>query len=479
MNKTELYVEEILNICEGKLLTKSKDIAITSFSKDTRTINKEDMYVAIKGENFNGNSYVKDALENGAIGAIVDEEIPEEVLEKYSNKPIIKVENTVNAIGKLAIYKREKYSIPVVAITGSVGKTTSKNIITQVLETKFNVLKTEGNLNNLIGLPLTILKLKEEHTALVVEMGMNHFGEIEALSKIAKPTIAVITNIGTSHIGNLGSKENILKAKLEILSGLEDGGTLVINNDDEFLSKFYYEYINRKLNVGAPAHRCPNKGIKVLTCGINSNSNFTAEDIHITEDGSSFNTNINGKTYKVNIPVPGKHYICNGLLALAIGDLLQIDEVDVVKALGIIKPEKMRMEIIKSALGVTIVNDCYNASYESVKAALEYLSKISNKRKIAVLGGIGEVGDFAKEIHTKIGEEVYKNSVDVLITVGNDAKNIAYEFEKRKNSNAGIHICSTNEEAVGVLKSILKPNDMVLIKGSRMMKMEEIVDSIR
>jgi UDP-N-acetylmuramoyl-tripeptide--D-alanyl-D-alanine ligase len=295
----------------------------------------------------------------------------------------------------------------------------------------------------------------------------------------------------------LGSKENILKAKLEILSGLEDGGTLVINNDNELLNRFYYEYINGKSgvgaglvpaqwcqnneinSVGAPAHRCPNKEINIIKCGTAPDSNFVAKDIHIREDSSSFNTNVNGKTYEVNIPVPGVHYVYNSLIAIAIGNLLGISMQDMVKAISSIEAVKMRMEVIKSPSGILIINDSYNASYESVKSALKYLSEIDNKRKIAVLGNVAEVGDFAKEIHTKIGEEVYKNNVDVLIIVGNDAKNIAYEFEKKRNSNEGIHMCSTNEEAIGVLKSILKGNDIVLVKGSRVMKMEEIVEAMK
>ena len=219
-----MKIEEILDVTKGMLVCGDKNIEVNKFDIDTRNVNKEDVFVAIKGENTDGNLYYKEAIKKGAICLL--DKMPE---EKIGN--IILVENTVEALQNLAEYKRSKYNIPVVAITGSVGKTSTKDLVASVMSQKFNVLKTQGNYNNGIGLPLTILRLKNED-AIVVEMGMNHFGEISLLSKIAKPTVAVITNIGTAHIGNLGSRENILKAKLEILEGLQ-GNTVIINNDND------------------------------------------------------------------------------------------------------------------------------------------------------------------------------------------------------------------------------------------------------
>ena len=229
-----MKVKDILKVTNGKLLAGNENIECENFSKDTRTINEGDIYIGIKGEKFDGSKLWDEALEKGAKAVIVENiEIEKDKLQKYADKAIIKVENTLEALYKLAEYKRSLYDIPVIAITGSVGKTSTKDIIANVISTKYKTLKTEGNNNNNIGLPMTILKLKD-HEALVVEMGMNHFGEISLLTKIAKPTIAVITNIGTSHIGNLGSRENILKAKLEILEGM-DKPILVINNDNDLL----------------------------------------------------------------------------------------------------------------------------------------------------------------------------------------------------------------------------------------------------
>lgn len=220
MDNKNINVEKIIEICKGELLSGDKLQVINSFCNDTRKIEKDDLYIAIKGENIDGNKFVEEAFEKGAIGALIDEQISEEIVKKYSEKVIIKVENSVNAIQQIAKYKRSLYDIPVVAITGSVGKTSTKDIIANVISQEYKVLKTEGNFNNHIGLPLTLLKLKD-HTAIVIEMGMNHFGEIRTLTNIAKPTACVITNIGTAHIGILGSRENILKAKLEILEGMD------------------------------------------------------------------------------------------------------------------------------------------------------------------------------------------------------------------------------------------------------------------
>ena len=228
----ELRVKDIIRVTNGKLLCGDEETICVNFSKDTRTIQKGDIYIGLKGEKFDGSKFWKQALENGAEGVIIQgQEISKEEMEKYSNKIIIEVENTLEALYEIARYKRSLYDIPVIAVTGSVGKTSTKDIIASVVSTQYKTLKTEGNNNNNIGLPLTILKLKD-HEAVVIEMGMNHFGEISLLTSIAKPTLSVITNIGTAHIGNLGSRENILKAKLEILEGM-DKPKIIVNDDNE------------------------------------------------------------------------------------------------------------------------------------------------------------------------------------------------------------------------------------------------------
>ena len=235
MPQKNLTVKEILEITKGELICGAIEKEVVSYSNDTRTIEKGDLYLGIRGEKFNGSNFYKEAIKKGAIGAIIqDIQITNKDREELKDKIIIKVNNVVEAIQEMAKAKRNKYDIPIVAITGSVGKTSTKDMVASIIEQKYNVLKTQGNLNNHIGLPLTILKLRE-HNFLVVEMGMNNLGEIRVLSNIAKPTACVITNVGTSHIGNLGSRENILKAKLEILEGMQNHGAVILNNDNDLL----------------------------------------------------------------------------------------------------------------------------------------------------------------------------------------------------------------------------------------------------
>ena len=280
-----ITIKDIIKICDAKLIYGNEEFECTDFSKDTRTIKDGDVYIGIKGENFDGNKLYKEAFEKGASVCIVQNiNIEENEYEKYKNKNLIVVEDTIEALQKIAKYKRELYKIPVIAVTGSVGKTSTKDIIASVVGVKYNVLKTQGNLNNHIGLPLTILGLKE-HNALVVEMGMNNLGEISTLSKIAKPNIAVITNVGTAHIGNLGSRENILKAKLEILDGMDENGVLIINNDNDMLQSW----------------NCSNKKINVITYGIENNSNVKAININLQESASSFDVEYNINNSKVSI----------------------------------------------------------------------------------------------------------------------------------------------------------------------------------
>lgn len=279
-------------------------------------------------------------------------------------------------------------------------------------------MKTEGNLNNHIGLPLTVLKLKD-HTAIVVEMGMSHLGEISTLTNIAKPTICVITNVGTSHIGNLGSRENILKAKLEILEGMQKNGTLVINNDNDMLNEW-----NKTNNT-----------YNVVTFGINNESDVKASNVELKEYYSKFIANIKDEKLNVTVPVGGEHFVYNSLCAIAVGNLLNIQNEDVLEGIKEFELTKNRMDVKKNKRGITIIDDCYNANYDSMKAAIEYLAKLNAKRKIAVLGDMLELGEYSKDLHEKIGTVVAQTNINILITVGKEAKNIATEGRKHRLKN--------------------------------------------
>ncbi len=459
----KMNVEEILNATRGKLLIGDLKEDCENFCTDTRKILENDVYVGLKGENFDGNEYYEEALKKGAKVAIVSGiEIPKEKLEQYKDKTIIEVDDSLIAFGKIAEYKRSLYNIPVIQVTGSVGKTSTRDIIANVIRTKYKTLQTEGNLNNHIGLPTTILKLKD-HEALVVESGMNHLGEISYLGKITKPTIAVITNVGTAHIGLLGSRENILKAKLEILENLKPEGTIVINNDNDMLNKWAKE----------------DKVYKKYTFGIDEKSDVMAYNIKIGNNSSTYNVKINNEEYTVNVPVSGKHFVYNSLCAIAVGNLLGISSENIIKGIETFSLTKNRMEVVKVKDNVTVINDAYNASYDSMKPALEYLSELPANRKIAVLGDMFELGEFSEEIHRKVGIEVVTHKIDILVTVGKLAKYIAEEAKYLRMPEENIISLETTEEASEYLNEILQKDDAVLLKAAHGMHFSEIFKSIK
>ena len=420
---------------------------------------KEDCFIALKGDNNNGNLYLEAALENGASVCIVDEMPCKEIIEKYKDREIVFVKNSIKALQDLAAYKRSLFNIPVVAITGSVGKTSTKDIIASVLSEKYNVLKTEGNFNNHIGLPLTLLKLKD-HTAVVVEMGMNHFGEIRTLTNIAKPTVAVITNIGTSHIGNLGSRENILKAKLEILEGLKENGTIIVNNDNDLLHIWAQTVEN----------------LSPITFGIENKSDFIAKNIFEKENETNYEINIDNIEYNVKVPVVGTHFVYNSLCAIAVGRALNMKSEEIIQGIQKVKLTEKRMDFKQLKNNVTVLADYYNASYDSMKSALEVMKNYNAKRKIAVLGDMLELGEFSEGLHQKVGEEVVKNDIDILITVGALSKNIAKKAKELGLNN--IYECSNNNEAIDVLKNTILKNDLILLKASNAMKFGEIMQAL-
>lgn len=457
--QNEITPQKIKEICNGLLLTNNIDNKINNFVIDSRKVEKGDCFAAIRGENNNGNRFLEMALEKGASICLVDEMPEENIVKRYNNSTIIKVEDGIKAIQEIAKYKRSLYDIPVVAVTGSVGKTSTKDIIASVLSQKYNVLKTEGNFNNHIGLPMTLLKLKD-HTAVVVEMGMNHFNEISVLTNIAKPTVAVITNIGTSHIGNLGSRENILKAKLEILEGLPKNGTVIINNDNDLLNNWAQTVDN----------------YNVVTYGIVNKSKLISKEIKERNDGTEYKVNINEKEYEVKVPVGGKHFIYNSLCAIAVGKTLNIEPEKIIQGISSFKLTAKRMDFRKVKNGAIVLADYYNASYDSVKSALEVVKNYKTNRRIAVLGDMLELGDFAKKLHEEVGNEVFKNNIDILITVGKLSKNIA-KTAKEKGLKE-VYECDNNKEAAQILNAKIQKDDLILLKASNGMKFGEIFDAI-
>ena len=456
-----MKIKEILKVTKGKMLFGNEELEVENFSKDTRTIQKGDIYIGIKGEKFDGSNFWNQALDAGATAVIISNiQISKEEKEKYKDKTIIQVEDTLEALYEIAKYKRSLYNIPVIAVTGSVGKTSTKDIIASVVSQKYKTLKTEGNNNNNIGLPLTILKLKD-HEALVIEMGMNHFGEISLLTNIAKPTLAVITNIGTSHIGNLGSRENILKAKLEILEGMKIP-RVIINNDNDLLHKWYEENKEK---------------IEIHTYGINNSSDVIAEKIELGEEKSKFVAKTLSEKVNIDVPVGGEHFVYNALCGFMVGKVLGLTSKEIQNGISKFELTKKRMDIRALKNGATLINDSYNASYESMSASIKYLANHNGKRKIAVLGDMFELGEYSKEIHTNVGKLVAQYNIDVLICEGEASKDII-KGATENNSKIETYLLNSNDEILSKLKKDLRDGDIVLVKASNGMKFYEICQKL-
>lgn len=444
----KLTASQIAEACGGRLIYGKGDTEVLSVSTDSRTLEKTSLYIPIKGESFDGHSFICDACEHGIAGYLCsDGQI------NGSDNFAIMVPDTRKALLDLASYYRRLFDIPVVGLTGSVGKTTTKEFIASVMAKGYNTLATKGNFNNDIGVPLTLFGLNKEHEAAVVEMGMSNFGEIEVLTKCAGPDIAIITNIGTSHIEFLGSREGILKAKTEIFAGLPDNGTVILNGDDSYLWGI----------KGSLKHKSVYVGIE------NTDADLTATDIICDENGSLFKCE--GKEYRIN-PV-GVHNVYNALVAIAVGKEMGLSYEKIYAGLKSYKPDGIRQNII-SVNGYKIINDCYNSSPQSVKAALSVLDTLSAARRIAVLGSVAELGDKACELHRDMGTYVAESTADILLTVGDDAKYIA-ECAKGKEVHSFDDVNSCTE----FLKNLVRADDAILIKASRCMKFETIAEALR
>lgn len=460
-----LKIKDVVRCTRGNLIIGNEENECENFSRDTRTVKKGDTYIAIKGEKFDGNQFWKEALDNGADTVIINNiELTDTEIKKYKNKNIIQVEDTKKALIEIATEKRKLYKdLKVIGVTGSVGKTSTKDIIANVLSQKYKTLKTEGNMNNAIGLPFTILNLKE-HEVAVIEMGMNHLREISELTQIAKPTLSVITNIGTSHIGNLGSRENILKAKLEILEGMDDA-EIVINNDNDLLNKWYNEN---------------QKNMKIHTFGIENKSECNALDIIKKENSSSFVCNIGNERIDINVPVGGDVFILNALCASLVGKILGLSDEEISIGISSFELSKKRMEIIKLEKNITLINDSYNASFDSMKAAIKYLAEeVISNRKIVVLGDMFELGDFAEELHRNVGKEVAKNKIDKLFAIGENSKFIVQGAIKTGMPKDDIYYFKTKEDLLESIQDIMEEGDAILFKASNGVKLFELVDKLK
>ncbi len=433
----------------GELYNPCSDI-LTNVVIDHRKTTKGCLFVAIKGERFDGHDFAEAAYQAGAAAVMAQ--------KPYVGVPTIIVEDTRMALLELASYYRGRFDGMVVGVTGSVGKTTSKEMIYQVLSAKKKTLKTEGNLNNAIGLPLTIFNLDKSYDAAVIEMGMSARGEISALSQTAVPNVGVITNIGVSHMETLGSRENILKAKLEILDGMPSDAPLILSADNDLLSQ-----------VSLPQR-------KVIFCGIdNPKADYRAENIKISDDSTSFVIFDNGVKTKAVIPSVGRHNVLNALFAFAVGRLAGMERGEIVNALLNYRPAGMRQRVIKTE-DYTIIADCYNASPDSMRAALSVLNELEDVkgRKIAVLADMLELGEISKNEHRKIGLYAGTMRIDALFCCGDLSKSL---YEGAAGLANRYHF-SDKEELSCALRDYLQPGDVILFKGSRSMALESVITEL-
>lgn len=418
---------------------------------DTRKIQTGSLFVCLRGERFDGHSFASQAAQLGAAALLVDHPVDADV-------PQLVVTDTGKALLQLAGWYRRRFQLPVVGLTGSVGKTTTKEFIALVLGAKYNTLKTQGNLNNEIGVPQMLFRLEDSHTAAVIEMGMNHFGEISRLTRAVAPTVGLITNIGVSHIENLGSRAGILQAKLEILEGMAPDAPLIVNMDNDML---------RTVKLGDRP---------LLTFAIDDQSaDFTATDI--AEQGSTTTFTVHHSTFTqpVTIPTVGIHNVYNALAAMAVGYVTGVDPAAAASALANYVPAGMRQNLVQVG-GVQVIEDCYNASPDSMRAALQTLGKLPVHRRYAVLGAMLELGDYAKEAHTQVGKMAAENGIDGVLAYGADAAYIVEAAKQAGLENA--RLFDTKEALAQALAQQVQPGDGVLFKGSRGMHLEDVMHTV-
>ena len=452
MIPTSLY--DVCKAVHGELL-QGAAVTVTTLCTDSRHVEPGSLFVPLVGERFDGHDYLDKALEAGAVGCVLSR-APKELLP---GKCYIRVADTLQALKDLASWYRGKFALPVVQITGSVGKTTTKEIIASVLSQHFNVLKTEANFNNEIGTPQTLLGLTPAHQAAVIETGMNHFGEIRYLGEMVRPTIAVISNIGDAHIENLGgTRQGTLQAKSEIFENLQKDGLVVLNGDDALLNTLKLPF-------------------ETVRCGEGENCSFRVSDVcDHGMDGITARITSTQDVYDVIIPAPGAHMVYPAAMAIAIGEKLGLRKDEMLRGIRAYVPTGSRMHSIIMSENRRILDDCYNANPQSMGAALEILSKTDCAKKIAVLGDMGELGDLAQTAHYEMGRRAAALGIDCVIAIGEKAKHLAEG--SRESGLTDTRWFFSREEALPTIRDAFTAGSAVLIKASHAMEFGKIVQAL-
>lgn len=444
---------QLLQAVNGQLLGEfDKNAPISHVDTDSRDIHPGSLFIPLAGERFDGHAYINAALESGAVGCLTQRE-----RESYQpGKFYVKVPSTQRALRDLAAWYKEQFHIPFVAVTGSVGKTTAKDMLAAVLGVKYKVLKTEGNFNNNIGLPLTLLRLDSSHQVGVVEMGMDKFGEIDFLGGIVKPEVGVITNIGDAHIERLGSRENIFKAKCELLPHIKEDGLLVLNGDDPMLST---------LRGKTP--------VQTVFCGQGEGLEYRAQILG--GDGVSHiqcRLTTPKMDREVRIPALGEHMVYPTLIAAAVAERFGLTPDEIEQGIRQFVPTRMRMNILRRGNGIIILDDTYNANPQSMRAAISVLADSQSSYKIAVLGDMLELGPFSPALHAEVGEYLGQAGIQCLVAVGEQSAAMAQGA--RDVGVPQVLYCHDKGEAMERLPMLLRGDCTILVKASRGMKMEDI-----
>ena len=444
-------ISDILKATGGKLLCGDENVVVTSFITDSRQGKAGAMFVPIRGERADGHDYIPAVLESPAAATFTDHEIP------TGEKPIVLVKDCREALQKAAAWYREQFDIPVVGITGSVGKTTAKEMVAQALSAAFRVLKTAGNQNSQVGVPITVCGLRKDHTAAVVEMGVSMPGEMGRIAAVVKPTCAVMTNIGVSHIEFMKTRENILREKAHIADYLPAGGALFVNGDDDLLPTL-------KETLGN----------KVVTFGLGPGCDWRAYGLNEADKGTFFTCQSPaGERTELFVPAAGEHNVRNALAAMAVARYLGVPAEDAVRAISAYKAPAMRQQVVEAG-GLLIIDDSYNASPDSMRSAIDVLqSRNVTGKRAAVLADMLELGDFSQQGHREVGEYAREKGVDLLVGVGPLAKDIAAGYGE------GALWFEDNAQAIACLKETLREGDAVLVKGSRGMQTDQIVAALK
>lgn len=451
-----LTIKELILASEGQLVSKcNEETIVSNIVIDSRKAGKDSAFVAIVGENLDGHNFINLAINQGCKTIIKNKNNNVDIENKEVN--VIEVSDTEIALGDIAKFYKNKFKIPFIAVTGSVGKTTTRDMVYSTISAKYNSLKNVGNLNNQFGVPLTLFNLNKEHECAVIEMGMSGFNEIEYLANIVNPQIGIISNIGYSHVEHLGSRDGIFKAKMEIATNFDENSLLIVNGDDDCLKTLKTKDLVYKLR----------------TFGFDKDNDIYCESYEMDEESINFVAVINGKKEEFFIPTVGKHNIYNAMAAILVGLNLNMTIEEIKDGLKNFQCTKNRLDIIKKDK-LTIIDSVYNASIDSMSAALNILGRYENRR-VAILGDMFEMGEFAEFGHRQVGKAALGN-IDIMIVIGKDSEFIVKELKENNMNENNLYHFETKEEAIESLDNIIKDDDVILVKASRGMNLEKVVE---